>query len=83
MCNSDDRHQTQSKSPVNYQRQMQASKKLLQKLINELSFDSNLDEEKLSRSHFNKGREYLTIAELFQWVKKSPFLQNKYANASF
>jgi hypothetical protein len=61
-----------SRSPVNSQRQMQApkcrlSKKLLQQLINELPFDGTLgDWKKLSRSPFNKGREYLTIAKLSQ-----------------
>jgi hypothetical protein len=61
-----------SRSPVNSQRQMQASqcrlsKKLLQQLIHELPFEGTLDDwKKLSRSLFNKGRECLTIAELSQ-----------------
>jgi hypothetical protein len=60
-----------SRTPVNCQRQMQApqcqsSKKLLQQLINELPFDDTLDELKISRFPFNKGREYLTITELSQ-----------------
>jgi hypothetical protein len=43
----------------------QLSKKLLQQLINESPFDGTLDDwKKLSWSSFNKGREYLTIAEL-------------------
>jgi hypothetical protein len=47
--------------------QCQSSKKLLQQLINELPFDGTLDDwKKLSRSPFNKGQEYLTIAELSQ-----------------
>jgi hypothetical protein len=59
-----------SRSPVNCQRQMQASqcrlsKKLLQQLINESPFDGTLDDwKKLNRSSFNKGREHLTIAKL-------------------
>jgi hypothetical protein len=47
--------------------QCQLSKKLLQQLINELPFDGTLDGwKKLSRSLFNKGKEYLTIAKLSQ-----------------
>jgi hypothetical protein len=39
----------------------------MQQLINELPFDGTLDGwKKLSQSPFNKGREYLTIANLSQ-----------------
>jgi hypothetical protein len=60
------------RSLVNCQRQMQvsqcqSSKKLLQQIINESLFDGFFRWlKKLSQSPFNKGREYLTIAELSQ-----------------
>jgi hypothetical protein len=46
------------------------SKKLLQLLIDELHFDGTLDDW---QSLFNKGREYLTIAEHSQCQKHTRY----------
>jgi hypothetical protein len=73
MCNSDARRQRKkSRSPVNCQKQLQASKvpivkKLLQLLINESLFDGTLGDWKFKPVSFQvKEENNYTMAELSQ-----------------